>query len=101
MKTFNQLEDGQKAKAVAESLRRILIAITSGGLRFNDVANGNDLQARIDSVLEEAESPGFSGDVNTLLLLKCQKELAAIARLAARDAVYVENDTVIALDAIK
>jgi hypothetical protein len=30
---------------VEEALRRILLAVTDGGLRFNDLANANDLQA--------------------------------------------------------
>lgn len=97
MKRFSQLTAAQQELAELESLRRIVIAITKGGLRFNDVANGNDLQARIDAAREESATPEALGD---LIVARCRRELLALARLSARDAIYVEGDTVIALDEI-
>jgi hypothetical protein len=79
---------------VEENLRRLVRAIRFGGLRFNDVANGSDLQARIDEVLDRANPE--SADLQ--LLVRCGPELSAIARQAARDVIYIEGETVIALD---
>jgi hypothetical protein len=94
VKSFAELDEEQRERAVEENLRRLVRAIRFGGLRFNDVANGSDLQARIDEVLEHAD-PDLA-DVQ--LLVSCGPELSAIARQAARDAIYVEGETVIALD---
>lgn len=95
MKRYNQLNDEQKLRAVEESLRRVLHAIMCGGLRFNDVSNGNDLQARIDLSLADAGE-----DLERwkhLILLHCGRELRSIARMSAKDAVYVEDETVVDL----
>lgn len=98
MKNYYELTDAQQERAVAESLRRIVQAISVGGLTFNDVANGNHLQARIDVVFETAgEDPEVA---KKMIMTSCGRELLKIARMCAKDAIYVENDTVIAIDAL-
>lgn len=77
-------------------MRRILRAITEGGLRFNDLANGNDLQQRIDEARVAAETGCC--DWRGLVLRTCGSELTTIAQMAARDAFYAEGETVISLE---
>jgi hypothetical protein len=96
MKLFDDLSLAQQERAVEESLRRILAAVTGGGLRFNDLANGNDLQARIDRARVQSE-PTLEGWA-ALVLSTCREELQALARMAARDAVFTEGETVISIE---
>jgi hypothetical protein len=103
MKKYAELSTAQKERAVQESLRRLLRAITEGGLRFNDIASGNDLQHRIDeaeakvSHLPEGSKEHISA-WRFHIMKSCLPELTVIARMAAHDAIYVEGDTVISLD---
>lgn len=96
MKQFTELSAAQQERAVEEAFRRLLRAVTDGGLRFNDLANGNDLQARIDEARER--SSGISQLWRHLVARACSEELSTLARMSARDAVYSEGETVIAVD---
>lgn len=96
MKSFSALTNAQQERAIQETLRRLVHAIVAGDLRFNDIANGNDLQARIDhgrqlTVLAPDAYPGW-------LLLHCTKDLQILARETAVNAVYREGETVIELE---
>jgi hypothetical protein len=99
VKRYEELSDEQKVRAIEESFRRVLHAIMCGGLRFNDVSNGNDLQSRVDAAQRESNNDDVRWAL--LLRLRCGKELRAIARMSAKDAVYVENETVVDLDALE
>ena len=96
MKKFQELTEQQKERAVEESFRRVVKAITHGGLTFNDVANGDDLQARIEIAREEAGDDLYLFGV--LISLRCAAEISTLAEMSARDAVYVQGDTVISID---
>jgi hypothetical protein len=96
LKKFCELTPHQRERAVEEALRRILLAVTDGGLRFNDLANANDLQARIDAARVRSEQ--HEQDFTTAVLLTCSGELGALARMSARDAIYTEGETVICVE---
>ena len=95
MKLFTDLTTKQQAAATRLTLTRILWAITEGGLRFDDSANGDELQARIDRAREKVEreqTPHLWGEE---ILLLCREDLTKIAARAARDAVFTEGETTI------
>lgn len=95
MKSFADLTDDQRSLAIEESLRRVVRAVTEGGLRFNDLANGNDLQNRIDRARIQAEEEPVAWA--HLVLESCHGDLVKLAVMSAQDAVYVEGETVISL----
>jgi hypothetical protein len=100
MKQFHQLSPPQQERAIAIALERLLTAIAQG-LRFNDAANGNALQDRIDRAWEQAtreQVPHMWGD---FILTTCREDLTRVATMTARDAVYVNNETVISLDDVE
>jgi hypothetical protein len=96
LKTFNELTDAQRSRAVEEALRRILEAIAHRGLRFNDFANGNDLQARIDAAFARAGEDDAAWRL--LVMASCSSELTRLALMSARDAVVVEGEMVLSID---
>jgi hypothetical protein len=97
MKRFDQLSSRQQEGAVQLTLQRLLSAIIDGGLRFNDLANGNRLQDRIDrarAAVERQQTPHLLGEA---VLRTCRDDLLKLARESAEAAVFVENETVIAM----
>ena len=55
MRTFEQLSEPEQSAAVEHCLTLLLRGIIEGGLRFNDEANGDGLQAQIDAAIVKAD----------------------------------------------
>jgi hypothetical protein len=90
MKTFDQLTDNEKAKAIDAAVSRLLEGICEGVLRFSDEKNGDDLQARIDAAFERAEklrTPWFAADY---IMDAAGDEIREMAQCDAEDSVYSE-----------
>jgi hypothetical protein len=65
MKTFKDLTPSQQSAALGKCRENLLEAIMEGALRFNDVLNHDDLQARIDKAgadCERLRTPWFIGE---------------------------------------
>ena len=96
MKSYTELDEGQQKRAVERCLRNLLDDVLAG-LRFSDELNRNDVQARIDKAIGEAESmrtPWFAGEY---VMDAVGEELESIARAEAENALYSEtSDYVIA-----
>jgi len=100
MKKFADLTPPQQEGAVQITLKRLVHAITEGGLRFNDAANGNHLQDRIDRAREEADRVQDPTLWARLVLERCKEDLTGIARRSAEDAVFTTGESVIAVEDI-
>jgi hypothetical protein len=90
MKTFEQLTADEQTAAIQRALNDLLEAATNGAIRFDDAANGNDLQARIDAAglkSERMRTPWFAAEY---ILDAARADLEAMARADAEDAVYAE-----------
>lgn len=98
MKKFDQLSAEAQERAVEVALHRLLEHLATGALRFNDLANGNDLQARIERVMARPDVQEIPELLPTLIYAACAPELSELARMAAHDAVYTEGETVISLE---
>ena len=65
MKKFEELTQEQKDEALETSTGRLLEAIVSGHIRFDDEKNGDEFQAAIDLARAEAskmQTPWFAGE---------------------------------------
>lgn len=90
-KTFSQLTPDQQKKAIDKCLTQLLTDILENGMRFNDQLNHDDLQARIDAAIAQAErlhTPWFAAEC---ILETCREDLEAMARPEAEDAIYPES----------
>ena len=90
MKRYNELNDQEQEQAVEKSLTSLLTVIIEGAIRFDDVKNGDDLQARIDRALEKADemrTPWFAGEY---ILDAVGEELREMAQVDAEEAYYSE-----------
>lgn len=95
MKSFTELSEQQQFAAVDELFWRIVGHAVRGSLRFNDLANGNDLQARIEAVIARGYDDQYSAH---WVAHVCHSEFRALAEESARTAVYVEQETVVRID---
>jgi hypothetical protein len=89
VKTWTDLNEEQRAKAINREIENLLTEILEG-LRFNDALNRDDLQARIDKAIAEANrqrTPWFAGEC---ILETCREEIEGMARCTAEDALYPE-----------
>ncbi len=90
MKSFDQLTTAQQQKAIDSCTTRLLQAVCEGAIQFNDAANHDDLQARIEAAFAKAEkmrTPWFSGEY---IMDTCRDDLEGMARCEAEDALYSE-----------
>ena len=88
MKTYKELTAEQQAGAVARCLNDLLEAVIEGGIRFDDKANGNDLQARIDAAgvaAEKMQTPWFVGEY---IMDTCREDLTEMATADAEEILY-------------
>jgi hypothetical protein len=90
MKTYQALTQEDQAKAREKALVELLEAILSGQIRFNDEANGDDLQARIDKAADEAEKMQTPWFTHEYIMDTCREDLEAIAGPQAEEALYPE-----------
>ena len=92
MKNWSDLTDTQKAWAENHELNRLLEDVVSGAVRFNDEANEDDLQARIDAAGEKANSMQTPWYWSEYIMEdeKVRESLEGMARRVAEDALYAE-----------
>ena len=93
MKKFDELTEEQQAEAVKLAEEQLLEAIVYEGIHFDDEANGNDLQARIDAAFAKAErmqTPWYAGNY---IMDTCKEDIHELAMGSAMEALYAEpND---------
>ena len=65
-------------------------AITEG-IRFNDAANGDDLQARIDAAGGKANAMQTPWFWSSYIMDTCQDDLEGMAAAYAEDALYPDQ----------
>lgn len=92
MKTFEQLTNAEKAKAIGICTNDILRAICEGAIRFDDLKNDCDLQARIDAAWEKAEAMRTPWFIHEFIMDTCRKDIEGMARCDAEDAMYASPD---------
>ena len=90
MKTYDQLSEDEKTRAIEASTNRLLSAICEGVLRFNDELNGDDLQARIDGAFAKAEKMRTPWFASAYVMEAARDEIEGMARFDAEDALYPE-----------
>ena len=94
MRRYNELTEEEQAKAKVVCANRFLEAII-GGVRFNDEANDDDLQKRIDAAIAKAErlqTPWFAGE---MIMETCGDEINDMASSNAEDAFYPDTDDLV------
>jgi hypothetical protein len=91
MRTYEQLTKEDQATARDKALVELLEAILSGQIRFNDEANGDNLQARIDKAADQAEQMQTPWFTHEYILDTCREDLEAIAGPQAEDALYPDK----------
>ena len=65
MRTYEQLTDEEKSKALDQELNALLGHVIEGSIRFDDEKNDDNLQAVITAASEEAnrrQTPWFAGE---------------------------------------
>ena len=90
MKTFDDLNQEQQEKAVHKCLVQLLDCILEGGIWFNDELNGDDLQARIDAAIAEADRMQTPWLAASYVKEAIDAELSGMALANAMDALYPE-----------
>jgi hypothetical protein len=84
---YKELNDAQKEEALEHFIKEELTFLIEG-FRYDDAANGDNFQAKVDSALAEADAmqtPWLAGEI---IMAKCGKELQALALGQATDAIY-------------
>jgi hypothetical protein len=93
MKAYSELTEAQKKAAVDRALDTLLKAVCEGSITFDDRANGDKLQARIDKAIDTAhrkQTPWFAGEY---VMDAVGEELRGMATVQAEDTLYAEpND---------
>lgn len=92
MKTFDDLTEGLREWAKQKCLDELLGLVASGVVVFDDAANHDDVQARIDRAIAEAErlsAPWFACEI-ILDDPVVADVLRGIAQCDAEDAIYLE-----------
>jgi len=90
IRTFTELDSDEQTEAENVCLSELLHAIVADGLRFNDEANNDDVQARIDAAAQEMDdmqTPWFLAE-RIMEDEKVAELLRGIARADAEDAYY-------------
>jgi len=93
-RTFEQLTEAEKAKAVEIALTDLVGAVIEGSIRFNDTLDADDLQGRIDAAMGQADArqtPWFAAEY-----LRDDDyvwtTLTGMAQVSAEDAEYRTAD---------
>ena len=92
MKTYEELSDAEREKARERCLTDILTDICKGVLRFDDRANGDGLQARIDAAFADAEANRTPWFAHEYIMSVCREDLEGMAACDAEDAVYATEE---------
>jgi hypothetical protein len=92
LKRFDELTTEQQERAVDRCMVQLMEGIVEGYIVFNDSANKDDLQARINAACEKAaamRTPWFAGEY---ILDTCKAELESLARGEAMESLYSEPE---------
>lgn len=90
MKTFDELTDAQQEHAIHKCIVSLLEDIVRGTVRFDDKANGTDIQARIDAAIDEAERMRTPWFAHKYVLKAIDAELSGMALSQATESIYPE-----------
>lgn len=93
MKRYHELTTEQQQRAIDVLLARLVAAAVEGRLRFNDLANGNNLQRDIDTA--NAVLGGSPLLAEEYVRRYCGLDLRLLAEQSAHGAVYTENETAV------
>lgn len=88
MRTYNELTPMQKQEAQSQALTNLLNDVASGAIRFDDVTNQDNLQAKIDEAISEAESMQTPWFVGEILMESVGDFLRGMAQTVAKGALY-------------
>lgn len=91
MKRFGQLTQEEKQLAEEKALETLLEEVITGSVHFNDDANKDDLQARIDQGLAMASCMGTPWFAADYIMDLAGEDLKSIARPMAFDAIYPQR----------
>ncbi len=91
MKTFSELTQAQQDTARARCLEDLLLGIIDGAIRFDDEANQDDLQARIDRAAQQADKMRTPWFAHEYIMETAGEELLGMAGAQAEDAIYGEK----------
>ena len=98
MLRFAELTPDQKEKAIGHETVEFLKGILEGAIRFDDKANRDTLQRRIDRAFAKAErlhTPWFAHEI-IMEDPYCAKRIKSMAAASAESALYTEaNEHVI------
>lgn len=93
MKKFEELTKEEQGQAVTCWMTHTLKAVCEGAIVFNDEANGDDIQARIEAAAQKAEqmqtpwfTPEYIMDDDVV-----RGTLLRVARANAEDSVYLDE----------
>jgi len=92
LRIYAQLDEKEQEEAVYLTLNELLKNVIEGSVVFNDEANGDSLQLRIDAAVKEAtqaETPWFA---SMEILDTCREELKVIATHMAKESLYPSNE---------
>lgn len=92
MKTFEQLSEQEQDAARAFCLENLLRDILEGGLRFDDGANENYVQSRIDVAWAKAEDMQTPWFANEYIMEAVGDDLRSMAQCDAEAAQYAGVD---------
>ena len=91
MKTFEQLTAEQQEKALDRAVGSLLEIIIGGQMRFNDSANNDNLQERIDAACAKAENMRTPWFAHEYIMDTCSEDIRSLAQCDAEDAIYLER----------
>lgn len=92
MRHYDDLTPNERKQAEERAATTLLEAILGGGLRFSDKKNGDNLQARIDGAMEEAERMQTPWFAHEYIMERAGDEIRGMAQCDAEDALYPDSD---------
>ena len=98
MRGYKDLTPDERKQAEENAATTLLRGILEGGIRFNDERNRDNLQARIDGAMEEAERMRTPWFAHEYIMERAGDEIRGMAQCDAEDALYPdENERIIRL----
>ena|SRR3990167_5559976 len=90
MKTYSELSEAQKDRALEKALMDILRGVSEGVIHFNDELNKDSLQERIDAAWKKAEAMKTPWFAHEYIMDTCRDDLTSMAQAQAEDSLYAE-----------
>lgn len=70
----------------------LITSICDGAITFDDTANGDNLQARINKAWAKAETMRTPWFIHEYIMDTCRDDIEDIARCTAQSALYTEEN---------